>query len=181
MTTPEARRFRERVSIVLSVITLIVLVVVVVLQILRNELDQATQANRATICAAARIIGLNPVRQYPAENVEHYKKRLIAAEIFLRLASHIDCATVLAVFGIRDTAPTSNPRGGDAQSPQSGSQLPRAARDLRARPLTLKLNLSPRIPARPRPARAARRGRAARQVRPARARRRRPRRINSAP
>lgn len=161
MTTAQARRDRQRLSIGLSIATLAVLLVLFVLGLVRNdELGDAVrsnqenaQANRATICAAARIIALNPVRQAPDESVQHYQKRLIAAGIFLRLASDIDCNTVLAVYGIRAEVVPKPDSGGDAQSPQSGSQLRRAARDRRRRPrapdlhrLTLDLSLSPQAP-----------------------------------
>lgn len=168
MTTAEARRQRSRISIALGVVNLVVLLIVLVLALIRNhELGDATDANRATICAAARIIELNPVRQFPDESAAHYKKRLVAAGIFLRLAAKIDCDTVLAIYGIRAPTVTSTtvPRGGDALRPPAGSQLHRAAAGGR-----------PRRPAGPRlarvlnPARPAPRGRRGRPVSPVRVR-----------
>lgn len=152
MTTPEERAKREkarlamqRAALVVSSLTLVLLIVAIVLQINRNgELDKASDANRATICAAARLISVSGVTERQGEKPEAFKKRLAAAAIFLRLAAHIDCKAVLLSFGIKVPDNPTTPKGGDAQSPQTGSQLPRPGA-LRPPGSTLTLNLGLRV------------------------------------
>lgn len=74
-----------------------------------------TRSDRIT-CILARAVTKLPIEHRPGEPAKTLRARVNFAKLLVRLARGIDCAAALG--------PVLHPKGGDAQSPNQGSQLP---------------------------------------------------------
>jgi len=79
-----------------------------------------TEETQRSLCAAARVVEAGTPLQFVDETAKEFERYVRAGRFFQQTLADIDCDVVLARLRREQRAETG---GGDAQSPQTGSQL----------------------------------------------------------